>query len=163
LAAQQQDRQYQQRHRRRGREMRFRRRLKEAPDLGRDDMEAGRQGQDRRCAELGQRLHESDEGSGQQGRQHHRQGDPPQRMRAAGQASGKAAAQAASATAAAISAAVRYGATKVGSLASRVKLASVSVPFLSVTLYQASQPNGSSTSPHRNSASSTNTGNERSK
>src|SRR3954447_12024330 len=83
-------------------------------------------------------------------------------VRATSQVSGRAAAAAPSATLAAISSAVRYGLAKLGSVASRTKLAAVNAPLLSVTLYQTSHPRGSRTRPHRNSASRTMTGRDRS-
>ena len=55
--------------------------LEQAPDLRRDDVEAGRQREDRRRAEHGQRLQDGDQRPGQHRRQHERQGDPPQRRR----------------------------------------------------------------------------------
>ena len=83
LALQQQDRRDEQRHRRGRGEVRLRRMLKQRPDLGRDDVEAGRHREDRRHAELCQRLDESDEPAGQQRRQYHRQRHPAQRVPAA--------------------------------------------------------------------------------
>ena len=73
----------QQRHCRGRGQVRLRRMLKQGPDLGRDDVEAGRHREDRRHAELCQRLDESDKPAGQQRRQYHRQRHPAQRVPAA--------------------------------------------------------------------------------
>src|SRR5471030_1415184 len=84
-------------------------------------------------------------------------------VRATSQASGSATMHEASATLAAIPSAVRNGATKLGSLASWTKLASVGAPLSSVTLYQTSHSSGSSTSAQRNRPSAPSSGSEGSK
>src|SRR5260370_8664646 len=65
-------------------------------------------------------------------------------VRETSQASGVATAQAAIATLNAMARAVKNGETKLGSLASLMKLLAVSAPLLSVMLYPASQSSGSS-------------------
>src|SRR6266702_2111947 len=84
-------------------------------------------------------------------------------VRETSQASGVATTHEASATLSAMASAVRKGETKLGSLASLMKLAAVTAPLLSVTLYQASQSSGSRTSAQRKSPSTASSGIERSR
>ena len=77
LRAQQHDGQQQQRQRGGGGELGLGRELEQAPDLGGERMEAGRNGEDRGRAEQVQRLQEGDQRAGQQGRQRKRHGDAP--------------------------------------------------------------------------------------
>ena len=77
------DRQHQQRQRGGGGELRLRRILEQAPDLGGHGVEAGRQRQDRRRAEQRHRLQEGDQRAGEQRRQHQRNGDAARRVPAA--------------------------------------------------------------------------------
>ena len=75
LQAQERHGQQQQWQRRRGGQLRLRRELKQAPNLGGERVEARRNGKDCRRAELVQRLQEGDQRTGQQYRQRQRHGD----------------------------------------------------------------------------------------
>ena len=80
LGAQQNDGQHQQRQRGRSGKLGFWRKLKQAPDLRRHGVEAGRQRQNRRRSEQSHRLQEGHQRARQQGRQNQWDGDPSRRV-----------------------------------------------------------------------------------